>query len=197
MGEAMTKAVFLDRDGTLVEHVRDVFGELVSATRPEQIRILPGVLAGLRMLHGAGYVLAVATNQPGAAKGQCSREDIADTNRSLLEMLAIKGIPIRAVASCLHHPFGAPGGDPDLVVPCRCRKPKTGLIDDLVGQLDVERAGSWMVGDSQADVECGKAAGLNTAQVVGGVLVAGFVPRPDIVGDTLFDLAEQIIKRAR
>jgi D-glycero-D-manno-heptose 1,7-bisphosphate phosphatase len=153
--------VILDRDGTLVDVVRDGETGVTSvAFHPSHLRVLPGVLPGLRALHAAGYALAIATNQPGAAKGQIPREAIERTNAALVELLAREGVPIASVAACLHHPEGGPGGDRALVGPCDCRKPRPGLVLGLVAELGLDPARSWVVGDTPSDVEAARAAGL-------------------------------------
>ena len=116
------RGVVLDRDGTLIDFHRDTeLGAVVSAFHPNQIRFLPGVLGGLAALRDAGFTLAIATNQPGAAKGQILRSDIERTNRALVYRLADEGIAIASVATCLHHTEGGPGGDASLVKACSCR----------------------------------------------------------------------------
>ena len=74
----------LDRDGTIVEGVAAADGHMSSAFSPDRLRFIPHAVAGLRLLQDAGFVLAIATNQPGAAKGQATRDDIARTNDALL-----------------------------------------------------------------------------------------------------------------
>jgi D-glycero-D-manno-heptose 1,7-bisphosphate phosphatase len=158
------RGVVLDRDGTLVDFHRDEeLGAVVSAFHPSQLRLLPGVVDGLRALADAGFVLAIATNQPGAAKGQISREAIGRTNEALVTMLADHGVAIAEVAVCLHHPEGAPGGDRSLIEACACRKPAPGLLLGLAASLDLDPAASWMIGDALVDVAAGKAAGFRTA----------------------------------
>jgi len=158
------RGVLLDRDGTLIDFVRDAeLGVITTAFHPSQLRLLPGVATGLRLLGAHGFVLAIATNQPGAAKGHFPREAIARTNDALVALLRTEGVDIAAVAVCLHHPEGAPGGDPALIAPCPCRKPKPGLLRDLLDQLDLDPAASFMVGDTPSDVEAGRAAGMRTA----------------------------------
>jgi len=155
--------IILDRDGTLVDVVRDAeTGVITTAFHPGQLRLLKGVVAGLGKLAGAGYVLAIATNQPGPAKGHFSADAVARTNDALVAMLAKEGIAIEKVASCIHHPDGGAGGDPALVGPCRCRKPKPGMLDDLVQDLGLDRERTWMVGDTTRDVEAGRAAKMKT-----------------------------------
>lgn len=162
----MKKGIVLDRDGTLIDVVRDEeTGTITTAFHPRQIRILPGVIEGLKVLQGAGYVFAIATNQPGPAKGHFSADAVRRTNDALVALLADEGVRIQRVAVCLHHPDGAPGGDASLVGPCDCRKPKPGLLEALIGELDLWREQSWMIGDSAGDVEAGRAARIKTGLV--------------------------------
>jgi D-glycero-D-manno-heptose 1,7-bisphosphate phosphatase len=160
------KGVILDRDGTLIDVVRDdETGVISTAFHPDQLVLLPGVVEGLRLLGEAGYVLAIATNQPGPAKGQYGAAAVARTNAALVALLAENGVRIAQVEVCMHHPDGGPRGDASLVGPCECRKPKTGMLEKIVRDLGLARARSWMLGDSAADVEAGGAAGMRTALV--------------------------------
>lgn len=157
------RAVILDRDGTLVDVVRDEeTGVIVTAFHPDQLRVLPGVIEGLRELADAGFDLAIASNQPGPAKGHFSRAAVERTNDALVAMLAKEGVAIAKIAVCMHHPDGGPGGDPALVGPCACRKPKPGMLLDLQRELGFDPRASWMIGDTASDVEAGRAAGMRT-----------------------------------
>jgi D-glycero-D-manno-heptose 1,7-bisphosphate phosphatase len=158
------KGAILDRDGTLIDFHRDAeLGAVVSAFHPDQLRLLPGVVEGLRALRDAGFTLAMATNQPGPAKGQVPAAAIDRTNRALVELLAGHGVAIAAVAVCMHHPEGGPGGDPALARACDCRKPEPGLLLTLAGQLDLDPVATWMIGDSAVDVEAARRAGMRAA----------------------------------
>ena len=158
------RGVLLDRDGTLVDFVRDAdLGVVTPAFHPRQLRLLPGVIAGLCRLQAAGFALAIATNQPGAAKGELPREAIARTNAALLDLLAGHGIVVAALEVCLHHPRGGASGDASLVTPCNCRKPAAGMLERIVGRLGLDRAGSFMIGDSAVDLAAARAAGLRPA----------------------------------
>ena len=196
---AAARLAILDRDGTLVDVVRDEeTGAIVTAFHPDQLRLLPGALEGLRALAGAGFVLAMATNQPGPAKGQISRAAVARTNAALLARLAAQGVSIAAVEVCEHHPEGGPGGDPELVRACDCRKPGSGMLRSLLARLGGDPARSWAIGDSVADLEAGRAAGLRTALLVPRSrcelcpLRGMSVPAPDVQGATLVEIASAI-----
>ena len=203
------KAVILDRDGTLIDVVRDEESGAISvAFHPSQLRLLAGVVDGLAALRDAGYVLAIATNQPAPAKGQFSADAVRRTNDALVALLASEEITIAKVAVCMHHPDGGSGGDASLVGPCDCRKPLPGLVNQLVTELGVDRAASWMIGDSAGDVEAGRAAGVRTGLVFASnrcelcplrAGVGALAPRalPDVSGATIAEIAGRILSSPR
>jgi D-glycero-D-manno-heptose 1,7-bisphosphate phosphatase len=196
--------VILDRDGTLIDVLRDEeTGTISTAFHPDQIAILPGVLEGLRILAAAGYLFAIATNQPGPAKGQFSAAAVKRTNDALVARLAAEGIAIAQVEVCMHHPDGGPRGDASLVGPCACRKPKAGMLETIANGLGLDRARTWMVGDSAADVEAGASAGMRTGLVFpknrcelcplrAGVEQMGKRAVPVVHGGTLLEVARAI-----
>jgi D-glycero-D-manno-heptose 1,7-bisphosphate phosphatase len=198
----MTRVAILDRDGTIIDVVRDEeTGSITVAFHPDHIRFLPGAVQGMRALADAGFVLAIATNQPAPAKGQFSADAVRRTNDALVERLAAEGLRIAAVEACMHHPQGGAGGDPSLVGACDCRKPRAGMLEAIVSRVGADRATSWMLGDSSSDVQAGKAAGLRAGLVFatnrcelcplrGGP--AGMVP--DAHGATLAELAAAILR---
>src|SRR6266567_7330649 len=157
----MPRLALLDRDGTLIDVVRDEeTGTITTAFHPSQLRLLEGVAEGLTALVDAGYLLAIVTNQPGPAKGYFSRDAVERTNAALVAELAALAIPIARVTVCMHHPEGGAGGDPTLVGPCACRKPKPGMLIDTMHALGAAPEQTWMIGDSMADVEAARAAGV-------------------------------------
>jgi D-glycero-D-manno-heptose 1,7-bisphosphate phosphatase len=198
----MTPVAILDRDGTIIDIVRDEeTGAITVAFHPEHIRLLEGAVEGMRALQDAGFLLGIATNQPAPAKGQFSASAVQRTNDALVATLAHQGIRIAALEVCLHHPQGGPGGDPSLVCACDCRKPRPGMLVRLLERLDGDRSRSWMIGDAAGDVEAGKAAGVRTGLVFAqnrcelcplragpGSLV------PDVHGPTLAQVAARIAR---
>lgn len=199
----MTRLAILDRDGTLIDVVRhEDTGVVTVAFHPDQLRILPGAVEGLQALQKAGYRLAIATNQPGPAKGQFSADAVARTNTALVRQLSGHGIDISATEACLHHPQGGPGGDASLVRACDCRKPRAGMLNTLIDKLSADRGDSWMIGDSVSDLEAGAAAGIKTGLVFSPnrcelcpLRGAPAAPLPDVSGATLLEVATAILRR--
>ncbi len=193
--------VILDRDGTVIDFYRDTeHGVVTPAFHPKLIRFLPGAIEGLRALASKGFVLGIATNQPGAAKGELPRDAIERTNAAVVDRLAGEGIVIEHVATCLHHPTGGDGGDPTLIRPCDCRKPAPGLLFDLIARLDLDPARSWLIGDTPTDIQAAQRAGLHAALVfrAGRCEICPlrdgppFEGRPDLAGSTLDEIAGRI-----
>lgn len=194
----------LDRDGTIIDVVRDEeTGAITVAFHPAHLRLLSGAVEGMRALQDGGFTLAIATNQPAPAKGQFSADAVRRTNDALVAQLATAGVHIAAVEVCMHHPDGGPGGDPALVRPCDCRKPGPGMLTTLVHRLGADSARTWMIGDGAGDMEAGRAAGVKTALVFApnrcelcplrggpGALL------PDVYGPTLLEIARGILRHA-
>ena len=142
----LTRFIFLDRDGTLV---RDVG----YPHRLEDYELLEGVTEALRMLSGAGYRLAIITNQSGIGRGYYGHEDYARFQERLLADLAAAGIEIAGTFYCPHAPSDG----------CECRKPEPALLYRARDRLGADLAASWMIGDAASDVEAARRAGCRGA----------------------------------
>ena len=156
----MRRALFLDRDGVLDALVYyENTGEWEAPRTIEDLRILPGVKDSLRRAHDAGWLLCVITNQPSYAKGKVSRESLEAVHEEFLRRV---GAPIAKSGLCLHHPEAVV---PAMRVACDCRKPGARFLREAAGELDIDLASSWMVGDQDSDLGAGRAAGCRVALI--------------------------------
>jgi D-glycero-D-manno-heptose 1,7-bisphosphate phosphatase len=158
-------AVFLDRDGVLTELVPDPGSGLPeSPLSPGDVRLVPGAAAAARRLRDdGGYALVGVTNQPAAAKGRLTVSRLEEVQARVVDLLAAAGVELDGWRMCLHHPDGVVA---ELSGPCECRKPAPGMLLDAARELGLDLDRSWMVGDTDADIEAGRAAGCRTALIV-------------------------------
>jgi D-glycero-D-manno-heptose 1,7-bisphosphate phosphatase len=156
----MRRALFLDRDGVLNELVfYESSGEWESPRLLSDVRVIDGVAAPLRRFVDAGWLLVIVSNQPSHAKGKTSLQDLADVHSFVVESL---DVPIARSYLCFHHPAAIV---PELRIACECRKPGTKSLRDAARDLDLDLAASWMVGDQDTDLACGRAAGCRVALI--------------------------------
>jgi D-glycero-D-manno-heptose 1,7-bisphosphate phosphatase len=177
-----SRAIFLDRDGTLIHNVH-------YCRNPEQVHLLPGVSRALGWLSRAGYRLIVITNQSGVARGYVSERELALVHARLRRDLAAEGVRLDAIYYCPHHPQGA---REEYTVACLCRKPAPGLLLRAAVEQGVALACSWFVGDILADVEAGNRAGCRTVLVD-----LGTEPRPEAAVRTPTFVARNLPHAAR
>lgn len=149
------RAVFLDRDGTLV-HPRHY------PSRPEDLRLYRGIGPELRALRRMGFRLVVITNQSGVARGLFTMADLDRMHAHLRACLAAEGATLDAIYYCPHHPDGVV---PELALHCGCRKPEPGMLLRAADELRLSLADSWLVGDILDDVEAGHRAGCRSILV--------------------------------
>jgi D-glycero-D-manno-heptose 1,7-bisphosphate phosphatase len=152
--------VYVDRDGTIDELVPDPqTGRPESPLTVEDVALIPGAAAALRRLADAGWILVGASNQPAAAKGTVTREELEAVHASVVELLAADGVRFDDFRVCLHHPRGVV---PELTADCECRKPAPGMLRSAASRLGIDLQRSWMIGDTDGDVLAGRAAGCRT-----------------------------------
>lgn len=171
------KAIFLDRDGTINEHV----GFLKNA---DEFRLMPGTAKAIRMMNEKNYLVIVVTNQPVIARGETTVEELERIHCKMETLLGKEGAYINAVYYCPHHPDkGYPGEVRELKTECVCRKPKAGMLLAAAQKYNIDLKKSWMAGDSDTDMLAGERAGCHTAGVYGCQGKDGSFP-------TLLDFAE-------
>ncbi len=141
-------AIFLDRDGTLnIQVVRE--GKPFPPSALKEFRLFHDAAAACRILHDAGYILVVVTNQPDVGRGTQSQAIVEAMHARLIEWIP----QISHIEACY---------DPGQGIPSRRRKPEPGMILDAATALNLDLSQSWMVGDRWRDIDCGRRAGLRT-----------------------------------
>jgi len=138
----------LDRDGTLIRNVPFLHD-------PAKVEILPGVMEGLLKLQAAGLRLAIVSNQQGIGLGYFTMQDFIAVNQRLLRELGARGVRISKIYFCPHS----------LADQCSCRKPATGMITQAMRDFGVAPEQTFLIGDSEDDIQAGADAGCRTVRV--------------------------------
>lgn len=154
MQHHVNKAVFLDKDGTLIR-------DEPYNVDPAKVVFETDVFEGLRTLQGDGYRLVIVSNQPGLAMGLFSQTELDALVRYFEDRFAENGVMLSGFYYCPHLP--ATDGPS-----CACRKPEPGLILRAAKELDIDLKHSWMIGDILNDVEAGNRAGCQTILIDNG-----------------------------
>ena len=154
------KAVFLDRDGVLNQEMGDYVCKI------EDFHVLDN-FATLKELQNRGYLLIVATNQGGLAKGWYTEEQLANMHQHLKDVYAAYGVEFTDIYYCPHHP--------NFTGECDCRKPKPGMLLRGIAQYNIDPAQSYFIGDRQRDIEAGTEAGVK------GILINSDQPISDVL----------------
>jgi len=149
------KAVFLDRDNTLIEDPGYI-------SDPKVVTLLPGVELALKSLTQCGYKLVVVTNQSGVARGLLTEETLEKIHAELRRQLSDRGAHLDAIYHCPFHPEGT---IEEYAKESDLRKPQPGMLQLGAKELDIDLSQSWMVGDSARDIEAGQRAGCKTIRV--------------------------------
>ncbi|MGB2769331.1 MAG: D-glycero-beta-D-manno-heptose 1,7-bisphosphate 7-phosphatase [Candidatus Zixiibacteriota bacterium] len=146
-----SKVVFLDRDGTIIEE-KDFIRTL------EEIEFVPGSIEAIKLLRNLGYKIVVVSNQSGIGRGILTEKRVTDVNTNFLRRLEEQGAPANALYFCPHHPDDN----------CDCRKPKTGMIERAVRELELDLKDAVVIGDKLTDIQLGKNIGATTVLVLTG-----------------------------
>jgi D-glycero-D-manno-heptose 1,7-bisphosphate phosphatase len=188
----VSSAVFVDRDGTLIEEV----GYL---DRPERIVLYPYAADAIRALNRAGIPVVMVTNQSGVARGFFTEAVVEECHRHMAGLLARGGAHIDAYYYCPHHPDGRV---PDYAVHCECRKPGRALVDRAIREFDIDPRRSFTVGDRWVDIGLARTVGARGLLVRTGYGAGEEHKRPDglhadAVLDNFVEAASWILARSR
>ena len=154
------KAIFLDRDGTINKYV----GFLRNI---DDFELIEGVSKAIKQINQSGYLAIVVTNQPVIARGEVSWDELHEIHKKMETLLGKDGAYIDGMYICPHHPDkGFEGERPEYKFDCDCRKPKPGLLLQAAKDFNINLSQSYMIGDSERDVEAGKAAGCKESIMV-------------------------------
>ena len=153
-----TSAVFLDKDGTLIEDVP-------YNVAPEQMRLVPDAPEALHLLARSGYRLIVVSNQPGVALGMFPEYALRAVEQRLQELLLPAGVSLHGFYYCPHFPRAR---IPAYRLHCNCRKPAPGMLTRAARDHSLQLRSSWLVGDILDDIEAGRRANCKTVLINNG-----------------------------
>ena len=177
----MNRAVFLDRDGTIIED-KDYLSD------PEQVVLIPGAAEALKRLQDAGFKLFIVTNQSGIGRGYYTLEDMHRVNARLLEELARHGVQIGKI-------YFSPEAPEE---PSRGRKPSPQFLFDARDEFGIDLRQSYMIGDKPTDLECGRNAEVKRSILVRTGHGANIILKDGEISNDLPAAAERILNsRAR
>jgi D-glycero-D-manno-heptose 1,7-bisphosphate phosphatase len=190
----MTRAVFLDRDGTINIEV----GYL---NHPDQVELIPRAGAGIKLLNEAGLKAIVITNQAGIARGVVREDLLPDIHQRLMLLLAREGAALDGFYYCPHHPEGVVE---QYRITCDCRKPLPGMLLQAAGEYSIDLSASYVIGDKSCDMELARNAGTKAVMVLTGYgekelarhRAAGLSP-PDYIAQDLYAAAQWILGHSR
>jgi D-glycero-D-manno-heptose 1,7-bisphosphate phosphatase len=154
----MKRAVFLDRDGVVMEEVGHLH-------KREDVRLLAGAAQAIRALRDQGFAIIVVTNQSAVARGLCSEDELAAIHAELREQLHREGAQLDDLLYCPHHPEEGVG---QYRVDCSCRKPAPGMLLAAQERHGLDLGASFLVGDKGSDIEAAHRAGVRAALVLTG-----------------------------
>ena len=174
-----SKAVFLDRDGTMAKDVH-------YCSCPEDFELFPNTAKAIRMLNEHSFKVIVVTNQSGIARGYFTEETLAKIHRKMEAELAKEGASVDGIYYCPHHPDDG----------CDCRKPKPKLVRQATKDFDIDLKHSFVVGDLEMDIEMGKVVGCYTL-LVRASLSDDMAADCDVIVVDLLEAARSIVTWGR
>jgi len=175
----MNKAAFLDRDGVIN---RKAPTEDEYITRWEEMQIIPGVAEAIALLNRAGFRVIVVSNQRCVAKGLLTTTELDEMHQRMCRELGAVGAKIDGVYYCPHEEQP----------PCSCRKPEPGMLFAAADEHQVDLPSSWMIGDSEKDVEAGRSARCRTARILRpGATANG---KATVLARSLLEAVHQILR---
>jgi D-glycero-D-manno-heptose 1,7-bisphosphate phosphatase len=148
-----SRAVFLDRDGTITKEGADYVGKV------DHVVLIPRAVSALKRLQDAGYKLFIITNQSGVGRGYFTREAVESIHAHLNEHFHEAGVRLERYYVCPHHPEDN----------CDCRKPKPKFLLDAAREYGLDLSRCFMIGDRASDIQAGLNAGARTILVLTGV----------------------------
>lgn len=185
------RAVFLDRDGTLIV-------EKDCLRTAEGLELLPGAAHAVHQLNHHGWRTVMVTNQPVIAKGWCTEAELQRMHNKLETLLGREHAFLDRIYYCPHHPdAGFEGERKELKIQCDCRKPGIGMIQKAAAELNLDLSRSWLIGDTTTDLQTAKNAGLKSVLVRTGHGGRDnkFTGKPDLVCETVAEAVEFILQR--
>lgn len=171
-------AVFIDRDGTLIE-------EADYLARPEHLKLFPFAAEAVRLLNENDFLAVLITNQSGVGRGFFDENNLREIHEKLISELAAQGAKLDAIYYCPHKPNDD----------CACRKPKTEMIKKAMKDFSIDLNESWTIGDKAIDVETGTNAGTKTALVLTGYGIEErekLTGKPDLIAGNLLEAAQTV-----
>jgi len=179
------KAIFLDRDGT-------IGGKKDFVYKLEDFNLLPGVAEAIKKINDSEFLAIVVTNQPVVARGLCTIEELEEIHKKMETLLGEEGVKLDEIYYCPHHPDkGYPEENSKYKIICDCRKPKTGMIEQAVKDFNIDLKKSFIIGDSDRDILCGKNAGVRT------IALNKTLETPDYRFNNLKEAIDFIIEESR
>lgn len=183
----MNRAVFLDRDGTIIEEPPHY------AYRPDQLKFIPGSVEAIRLLNINNFKVVVVSNQAGISRGYYLEKNTILFHQLMKEKLSEYNVIIDAIYYCPHHPDATINR---YRVNCDCRKPRPGMLKRAEKELNIDLKQSYVVGDKKSDIDAGKSVGCKTVIVLTGYgkeEIKNNHIEYDLIADNLYRAVEQIL----